>query len=226
MKMKKVLAMLLAVLMIVTATVAGTVAWLTTSTQEVENTFTTSDINITLSETDADGDGDKNDNDYQMVPGATIEKDPKVTVAEGSEACWLFVKVTEENNVDTYLAYAIAEGWTPVEGETGVYYRQVAADAAEREFAVLGEGEYTDPMGTTDNASDDVTITWGDNQLAVKPSVTKAMMNDFDTDNSGTLSEDEMASLPALTFKAYAVQQSSFDTAAKAWAEAVKLDTP
>ena len=40
MKMKKVLAMLLAVLMIVTATVAGTVAWLQDTTTEVKNTFT------------------------------------------------------------------------------------------------------------------------------------------------------------------------------------------
>ena len=50
MKMKKVLAMLLAVLMIVTATVAGTVAWLQDTTTEVKNTFTEGKVDITLVE--------------------------------------------------------------------------------------------------------------------------------------------------------------------------------
>ena len=50
--------------------VAGTLAWLTDTTGEVKNTFTTSDINITLTETESnvDNDGSPNTNSYQMIP--------------------------------------------------------------------------------------------------------------------------------------------------------------
>lgn len=158
MKMKKVLAMLLAVLMIVTATVAGTVAWLTTSTQEVENTFTTSDIDITLSESDADGDDNADVNDYQMVPGAPISKDPKVTVLADSEECYVFVKITEGNFID-HLTYVIAEGWSKL--EDGVYYREVSKNSTDdQEFPVLK-----------------------DNQVLVSSEMTKAEMNAIETAN-------------------------------------------
>ena len=211
MKMKKVLAMLLAVLMIVTATVAGTVAWLTTSTQEVENTFTTSDINITLDETGTTESGGKEVKEFQMIPGDTLYKDPTVTVKAGSEDCWLFVEVTEactvaDKEFDDYLTYAIAGGWTQGDGTSipaNVWYREVTNVTADAPFSVLEN-----------------------DQVSVRPSVTKEMMNAFDTDKSGALDENEKKALPTLTFKAYAVQQSSFETAAKAWAEAVKLDTP
>ncbi|MBR4078123.1 MAG: hypothetical protein IKK17_05920 [Oscillospiraceae bacterium] len=130
MKMKKVLAMLLAVLMIVTATVAGTVAWLQVETADVVNTFTDSDINITLEETT---------NNYQMVPGSDIAKNPKVTVEAGSEDCWLFVEITKSANYDQYLEeYVIAEGWTKL--KDGVYYREAKAGD---EFAVLNGNKVT-----------------------------------------------------------------------------------
>ena len=50
MNMKKILAMMLAVLLIVTATVAGTVAWLMDSTDPVANTFTVGKVDINLEE--------------------------------------------------------------------------------------------------------------------------------------------------------------------------------
>ena len=84
------------------------------SDREVKNTFTVGDINIGLTETTTD---------YKMVPGNTIAKDPTVTVKAESEACWLFVKVTESENLDTFITYAIAEGWTKL--QDGVYYREV-----------------------------------------------------------------------------------------------------
>ena len=51
-----------------------------------------------------------------MIPGWTIDKDPKVTVKEGSEDCWLFVEITEENDLRKYISYCTAEGWTRGEG--------------------------------------------------------------------------------------------------------------
>ena len=78
--MKRTIAAMLAVAMLFGCVVGGTVAWLTTKTEAVVNTFTVGDINITLTETPKD---------FKMVPGNTISKDPKVTVKDGSEASWI-----------------------------------------------------------------------------------------------------------------------------------------
>ena len=119
---KKTLALVLALTLLVAGVVGGTLAWLTDRTAEVKNTFTVGDINIGLTETTTD---------YKMVPGNTIAKDPTVTVKANSEACWLFVKVTKSENLDTFITYAIAEGWTALPGVDGVYYREVPASAAD-----------------------------------------------------------------------------------------------
>ena len=123
---KKTLALVLALTLLVAGVVGGTLAWLTDQTDEVKNTFTVGDINIGLAETTTN---------YKMVPGNTIAKDPTVTVKANSEACWLFVKVTESTDLKDFITYAIAEGWTEL--EAGVYYREVPASAADQTFSVL-----------------------------------------------------------------------------------------
>lgn len=125
---KKALALVLALTLLVAGVVGGTLAWLTDQTDEVKNTFTVGDINIGLTETTAD---------YKMVPGNTIAKDPTVTVKANSEACWLFVQVTESTDLKDFITYAIAEGWTALPGVDGVYYREVPASAADQTFSVL-----------------------------------------------------------------------------------------
>lgn len=129
---KKTLALVLALTLLVAGVVGGTLAWLTDQTAEVKNTFTVGDINIGLTETTAD---------YKMVPGNTIAKDPTVTVKANSEACWLFVKVTESTDLKDFITYAIAEGWTEL--EAGVYYREVPASAADQTFSVLADNAVT-----------------------------------------------------------------------------------
>lgn len=131
---KKTLALVLALTLLVAGVVGGTLAWLTDRTAEVKNTFTVGDINIGLTETTTD---------YKMVPGNTIAKDPTVTVKAISEACWLFVKVTKSENLDTFITYAIAEGWTALPGVDGVYYREVPASAADQTFSVLADNAVT-----------------------------------------------------------------------------------
>lgn len=131
---KKTLALVLALTLLVAGVVGGTLAWLTDQTAEVKNTFTVGDINIGLTETTAD---------YKMVPGNTIAKDPTVTVKANSEACWLFVQVTESENLDTFITYAIADGWTALPGVDGVYYREVPASAADQTFSVLADDAVT-----------------------------------------------------------------------------------
>lgn len=144
--MKKTLTVVIALVLVVVMSVAGTVAYLTATTDPVVNTFTVGNIDITLAES-------KNLN-LKMVPGNDITKDPKVTVVGGSEACWLFVKVEKSANLDSFVTYNIAEGWTALTGVDGVFYREVAASESNQEFAVLK-----------------------DNKVTVKDTVTKAMMD-------------------------------------------------
>ena len=125
---KKTLALVLALTLLVAGVVGGTLAWLTDRTAEVKNTFTVGDINIGLTETNRD---------YKMVPGNKLDKDPTVIVKAESEACWLFVKVTESANLGDYITYNIADGWTALAGVDGVYYREVPASAADQPFSVL-----------------------------------------------------------------------------------------
>ena len=131
---KKTLALVLALTLLVAGVVGGPLAWLTDRTAEGKNTLTVGEINSGLTETTKD---------YKMVPGNTIAKDPTVTVKANSEACWLFVKVTKSENLDTFITYAIAEGWTALPGVDGVYYREVPASAADQTFSVLAGNAVT-----------------------------------------------------------------------------------
>lgn len=109
---KKALAMLLSLVLVIGCVAGGTLAWLTATSNEVNNVFTTSDIGVTLEES--------NNLNLKMVPGWTITKDPKATVTIGSEDCYLFVKVEESDNFDDFMTYDIASDWTEL--SEGVYY--------------------------------------------------------------------------------------------------------
>lgn len=128
----KALVLTLCAVLLVVATVMGTLAYLTAETQEITNTFTVGNINITLTENK----GGEN-KEFKMVPGCTIDKDPKVKVVDGSEDCILFVKVEKANDFDTYLTYEMAGGWNELTGNAGVYYRTVKSTDAVKEFSVL-----------------------------------------------------------------------------------------
>lgn len=135
---KKSLALVLALAMIVVCVVGGTLAWLTAKTDDVKNTFTTSDISITLEETKG---GDSKE--FKMVPGYTIDKDPKVTVATGSEKCYLFVKLDKSANFNAFLTYTMAEGWTALDGVSGVFYRVVDTSDMGTPISVLKDDQVT-----------------------------------------------------------------------------------
>ena len=182
---------LLALVLVIGCVAGGTVAWLIDTSATVTNTFTYGDINIGLSETERT---------YKIVPGTTIEKDPKVTVTKGSEACWLFVEVTAtgaisehvEGTTDTTkVTYTIADGWNKL--EDGVYYREADAlnAAADLEFPVL-KG----------------------NIITVSQDLTKQEVN------------NAAVTQPTLTFTAYAVQKDNVTSAEAAWAIAKPTTTP
>lgn len=123
---------LLALVLVIGCVAGGTVAWLVAKTDTVVNTFTYGNINITLAETTG--------TNYKVIPGTVIEKDPKVTIKAGSEACYLFVKV-EKVGTFTGISYEIADGWTEL--ESGVYYRLVDAVTADTSFEVIKGNEIT-----------------------------------------------------------------------------------
>lgn len=130
----KLVVAMLAVTLLIGCAIGGTVAWLTAKTDPVVNTFTYGDINITLAETTGSS--------YKIIPGVDIAKDPKVTVKGGSEACWLFVKVEQQGTFVTgKVTYSIADGWTALTGQNGVYYREVLAAETDTVFDVIRDNK-------------------------------------------------------------------------------------
>ena len=146
------------VLVVALVSVGGTIAWLTATTTPVTNTFTVGNIDIALAETTSN---------YKMVPGNTIAKDPTVTVKANSEACWLFVKIEESDNLKSYIDYSVAEGWTALTGVTGVYYREVAATTTDTAFSVLTSDQVTVKNTVTKADMDAIA-----NNTASKPTLT------------------------------------------------------
>lgn len=126
---RKVLLLVLCLVLVVSATVMGTLAYLTSTTDAVVNTFTVGNVQITLDETDVDNstpDADRDTaNSYKLIPGESYTKDPIVHVADTSEDCYLFVKVENEITAieaDTTVAGQMAaKGWVAVQGAPNVY---------------------------------------------------------------------------------------------------------
>lgn len=198
---KKLITAIIALSLVLCCLVGGTAAWLMDTTSTVENTFTYGDINIDLEETvngvkkSAATTAVTNDK-FQMVPGSTLDKDPTVTVEANSEDCYLFVKITESANLDTFITYAIAGGWTILSSKDTtevVIYRTVAKSTTQdQEFDIIG---YNDAVGK-----------FVANKVLVKTTVTKQDMEGIKTSNQ-----------PTLTFKAYAVQIANVADVNAAW---------
>lgn len=133
-KMRRALLTLSLVLVMMMAAVGGTIAWLQDETDEVVNTFSSTDLGIDLDE--------ETEKDFDLIPGFTYEKKPIVTVEAESEAMWLFVKMTTSNGIENFIDYAakpVVEDWATVEhnfeaaeGETiTVYAKKIDANTAK-----------------------------------------------------------------------------------------------
>lgn len=130
---KRYLSFIVITLLLVLVCVGVTVALLIASSKPVVNTFTAGKIDIALTESTGA--------EYDMVPGATWKKDPSVTVKEGSEACWLFVKIEETDMFSAYMHYEVDDVWSSLGEETGVYYRQLGATVSDVTLKVLKNDE-------------------------------------------------------------------------------------
>lgn len=157
---KKVLLTICCAVVLVVASVMGTMAYLT-SQDEVTNTFTVGDVAITLDEADVKTDGTYvtdvstrvDANEYHLIPGHNYIKDPTVHVDANSEDSWLFVQVDNglaAIEADTTIAAQMeAKGWTLVAGETNVYaYRDVVSAGEDvvvfNEFTISGDADLAD----------------------------------------------------------------------------------
>ena len=134
--MKKTLTVLLALVLVIAMSVAGTMAYLTSS-DEVVNTFTVGNVKITLDEADVDNSTDGKDRDqansYKLIPGHEYAKDPIVHVDANSENCWLFVQVDNQiaaiEDADKSVASQMANNdWTVVDATNNVYaYKDIVS---------------------------------------------------------------------------------------------------
>lgn len=193
----KALLMSLCAVLLVAASVLGTMAYLTDS-KDVKNTFTVGNVAITMDETDVDDSTPNKERDqansYKLLPGHTYTKDPIIHVDANSEDCYLFVKVDnqiaaiEANGNTTVAAQMATKGWKAVEGKDGIYV-YVGTTAA--------------PVAV--KANDNVTVF---EQLVIAGTV-----------NGDTLKAYENKTI---TVTAYAVQKDGFEgkTADQIWSTA------
>ena len=201
-KRKALLLSLCAVLLVV-ASVMGTMAYLTAQTGEVKNTFTVGKIEIDLDEAEVDLNGKLvyeadgttlakrvQENEYKLIPGETYIKDPTVHVKAGSEYSYIFVEVTNsladkfeaasvKDGYQTIADQITALGWNLVDGTTNVYYKEYNATSGT-EFKVFDRFKISDTANTVPG--------WGNN-------------------------------IAPITIKAYAVQKAGLADAKTAWFE-------
>lgn len=154
----KIAALIAAIVLFIGCTAGGTVAWLVSKPAPITNVFTVGNINATLTEAATA---------FKIVPGVEIAKNPVATVTANSEDCYLFVKLTEENwpafteagSSTRKVEYKIADGWTELESENGVYYRVVAKKDTDQPFDVLKDNKVTVSNTLTKENADAITGT-------------------------------------------------------------------
>lgn len=125
---KKYLWLIISSVLILAIVVGVTIAFLVSKSDIVSNTFTYGKVKITLTETDSE---------YFLLPGASVEKDPTVTVLKNSEDCWLFIKIEKQNDFDNYCSFVLDDGWALLLGHENIYYRHVLQSDHDQAFSII-----------------------------------------------------------------------------------------
>ena len=203
-KKKKIAASAAAVALAAALMIGGTLSYLKSASEEVENTFTANTDYVSLSESD---------NDYQIIPGTSQTKDPTITYASTVET-YVFVEVTDAT--DGLVEWAIADGWTLLTSSTDedgvttyVYYQIVDA---------TGYDEDGDLVTKTLQVLKDDTVSYSaelDNDDMLEA------IYDEDGNLTGYTLKDDLT----LSFKAYTIQTASLDDPAVAYAYATGSST-
>lgn len=204
----KILALVLGAIVLTTATVFGTLAFLT-SRDSVVNEFTVGNVVIVVDEAKVNPDGtlvngaDRVDtNKYHLVPGNTYTKDPTVTVKAKSEESYVRMFVTINNLSDLKTIFGadfLPENY--VSGWDKAVWTPVAIE--EKGDEVTYEFRYFETVDASDS-TDDVTL--------------PALFESFTL--PGEVSGEELSTISDLkiTVVGHAIQASTFADADEAWA--------
>lgn len=142
---RKALMLILCAALLVSATVMGTLAFLTDKSEVVTNTFTVGKIDITLTETKG--------NSFKIVPGEIDDKDPTVTVVKGSEECYVYALITNDlvlNDQTVGTVDVDTTKWTSIDtsGHKTLYRYKGTVNAADADVKL--------PVFTTVTYSSDI----------------------------------------------------------------------
>lgn len=205
----KALLLTLCAVLLVAASVLGTMAYLT-STDEVTNTFTVGQVKIKLDEAKANPDGSLvanadrvKANEYKLLPGHTYNKDPMVTVLSGSESSYVKMTVTfsKANELDAIFAPGSADLTSIFNGY----------DAAKW----IAKGNTKDATANTR------TYEFWYKETVGAPTADVALDALFDSITvPGTITNEQLATIEGMTItvNAYAIQADGFANAEAAWA--------
>lgn len=208
----KALLMSLCAVLLVAASVLGTMAYLTDS-KDVKNTFTVGNVTIKLDEAKVDEMGNlvKNQdgtladrvtqNEYKLLPNHTYTKDPTVTVLKPSVESYVKMTVTftKANALDAIFAPTGANLTSIFGGYDAAtwLYKGNTKEGDTRTY----EFWYKTTVDATDAAQ------------TLKPLFTSIIV-------PGTINNDQLKSIDGMTINvnAYAIQADGFKDAAEAWA--------
>lgn len=135
MKNKKVFTVIILCLAVLLISAGATFAFIVASSPTVENTMTVGNVYITLTETKG--------NNFKILPGVSHVKDPTVTVQKGSLDSWIFIRQEASSDLHLYAEYAIDDGWIPLQGEAGVYYRRYYTSANDTVYPIIKDNKVT-----------------------------------------------------------------------------------
>ncbi len=209
MKKFKALLVVACALLLVAASVFGTMAYLT-STDEVKNTFTVGKVEITLDEAKVDQNGTAvtpaervKTNNYKLLPGHTYTKDPTVTVKKDSEPSYVKMTVTFSNAKELDAIFA--------PGGANLISIFNGYDAANW----IAKGN------TKDTTANTRTYEFWYKEAVGAPDADVALDALFDSITvSGTITGDQLKTIGGMTItvNAYAIQADGFADADAAWA--------
>ena len=205
----KALLLALCAVLLVTVTVFGTMAYLT-STDEVTNTFTVGKVAIKLDEAKANTDGtlvagaDRvKANSYKLLPGHTYNKDPMVTVLKGSESSYVKMTVT----------FTKAAELDAIFDPNGADMTSIFNGYDSTNWIAKGN--------TEDTAANTRTYEFWYKEAVGAPDADVALDALFDSITvPGEITNEQLATIEGMTItvNAYAIQADSFANAEAAWA--------
>ena len=229
----KALLLTLCAVLLVAASVLGTMAYLT-STDTVTNTFTVGKVEIKLDETDVTNQTGPRvqANSYKLMPGTTYTKDPTVTVKAGSEESYVRMKVTFNNATKIIALCTDPEFADEVTGAENAFplirmVKFVEANAAKWDGIIPDNMVETEDMLAMpkyfayDKTADTLTYIFYYRETVTATTADVVLPVLFDSITvPGWVTGEQLAELNnfKITVVAEAIQAGSFANADKAWA--------